>query len=103
MSKAIALLWLGTQASQQAHEADLEAYARAHLVRLEAPTSDMGNSSGGKKSGYDSALVTQIEELLEQARIASASLDAVTASARGAEVEELLRAHPELPQSAWLM
>jgi hypothetical protein len=103
MSKAIALLWLGSQATLAAHEADLDAYAHAHLVRFEAPATDAPRRGSTVKAGYDADLVTRIEDLLEQARIASASLDATTATAKGAEVEALLRSNPELPQAAWLM
>ncbi|MFO7180147.1 MAG: hypothetical protein DIU78_015720 [Pseudomonadota bacterium] len=52
---------------------------------------------------YSDARVHHIESLLQRARTEAAALAEVQAWSALAEVEAELRAHPELPQSAWLM
>lgn len=96
--KSLVLLWLGTQAARPALDADLDAWAAARWLRLAEPAAD-----APALPGHDDELVGRIEALLEQARIASGSLDDRTARERLAEVERELRAHPELPQAAWLL
>jgi hypothetical protein len=98
MSKTIVLLWLAQSASRAPLEPDLDAWAAARWARLEAPPPA---AAGAKR--YDPAIAAKVEELLEQARIASGSLDDVTATRRLGEVDGLLRDHAELPQAAWLM
>jgi hypothetical protein len=98
MSKTLVVLWLGAQAARPALQADLDAWATARWATLAEPKTD---APAGLT--HDEALVTRAEELLEQARIASASLDDEVAHARLTEVERLLTDHPEWPQVAWLM
>jgi len=52
---------------------------------------------------YSADLVLRIEDLLERARTGAAALSEAQAWSALAEIEALLRAHPELPQAAWLM
>ncbi|MBK7581476.1 MAG: hypothetical protein IPI67_14860 [Myxococcales bacterium] len=98
MSHTLVLLWLGATAQQADHTPDLDSWARARLTSLSAPAPD--REEGAR---YDDSVASKLEELLDQARLAAASLDDAAARERLAEVDRTLRAHPELPQSAWLM
>jgi hypothetical protein len=97
MSRVVVVLWLGSAASRIDAEPELDAWARARLVQLEDAT-----PAGPASADYDDALVRKIEQLLEQARVATDTLDEATALARLAEAEALIARHPELPQAAWL-
>jgi hypothetical protein len=96
MTRALVLLFLG--GSADAYAADLEAWARARLVEIRVPEADQPRHHRPPRE-----LVDQIEDRLESARLLSAALDEPGARARLAEVEQLLRGHPELPQAPWLM
>jgi hypothetical protein len=98
MSQTLVVLWLGAQAARPAFDADLDAWAQARWVKLAEPAA---NAPAGL--AYDDAIASQVEDLLERARIATGSLDDDTARKRLDDAERSLRAHPELPQSAWLM
>lgn len=98
MSKTLVLLWLGTSAPQATHETALDSWSRARWVQLAPPA-----EASPEGLIYDDALVSKIDEWLEQARLAASSLDDAAARERLAEVEGALRQHPALPQAAWLM
>lgn len=98
MSVALVLIWLGSAASRRAHQPDLDAWAGSRVVELRAPPP---NEPAGAQ--YDRGLVAEIENQIDQARIAAGSLDVRGALRDLDHVERLLRTHPELPQSAWLM
>jgi hypothetical protein len=91
------VLWLGTAASRLEAQPELDSWARARLVQLED-----AEPAAATAAPYDDALVRKIEELLEQARVATDTLDEATALARLGEAAELIERHPELPQAAWL-
>jgi hypothetical protein len=97
VSKTLVLLWLGTEAARASLEPDLAAWERAHWQKLVDPPADapVGPS-------YDDRAAARAEELLEQARLATGSLDQATAELRLSELGKLLREHPELPQAAYL-
>lgn len=101
MAEAVlVLIWLGAAGSLKAHRAELDAFAHARHVRLELPRSAPPRA---KYPEDDPGFALEIETRLEQARhAAGASEDALARQSLG-EVEETLRAHPELPQAAWLM
>jgi len=82
---------------EPSHEAALQDWARARGVVIEAPRVEAA------ASGYDNALVLQIEALLDDARVLVGALDEAAVLERVAEAERLLRAHPELPQAAFLL
>lgn len=96
MTPALVLIFVG--GSADTHQADLDAWARARLVELRAPEPD---SPAGL--GYPSELAARIEELLESARLLSATLDDAGALQRLGRTERLLADHPELPQAPWLL
>ncbi len=55
-------------------------------------------AAAAPRPGYDDGVVAEVENALEQARTNTAEPQGVFT-----RVDELLSAHPELPQAAWLM
>src|SRR4051812_25286956 len=100
MSQTAVLVWLSASSLLPTFRADLDAFARARLFRLEAPRE---NAAAFRASAYAPDAVAQLESSLEEARNAAAALEQSRALAALERAEHLLRDHPELPQSAWLM
>ena len=76
----------------------LQTWASARGLRLVAP------SEGGQRAiAVDPAIATRVEEDLRVAREMTTQHDADRAERSLARAEALLRAHPELPQAAWLL
>jgi hypothetical protein len=98
MSSAYVLVWLGPAAAQAAFQPDLDSWAHARWTRLESAQRDTAAALA-----YDDRLVEKIGAELEEARVAAGSLDFASMARRLGVVEQTLRAHPELPQAAWLM
>jgi hypothetical protein len=113
MSQTAVLVWLSASsfvgsvsgaADLPTFRADLDAFAQAHLLRLEAPRENAASfrASVGS-SAYAPDAVAQVESSLEEARNAVASLEQSRALSALERAERVLRDHAELPQSAWLM
>ena len=113
MSQTAVLVWLSASSllgtpspsspsspSSPTFRADLDAFAQAHLFRLEAPRE---NAASFRSSAYAPDAVEQVESSLEEARNATAALEQSRALAALQRAEQVLRDHPELPQSSWLM
>jgi len=100
MSQTAVLVWLSAATVLPTFRADLDAFAQSRLLRLEAPRE---NAAAFRSSAYAPDVVAQVEASLEEARNASASLEQSRALAALERADHLLREHPELPQSAWLM
>ncbi len=107
MSQTAVLVWLsatsllsGSGSGLPTFRADLDAFAHSRLLRLEAPRE---NAAPFRASAYAPDAVAQIESSLEEARNAAAALEQSRALAALERAERVLREHPELPQSAWLM
>jgi len=100
MSQTAVLVWLSASSVLPTFRADLEAFAHSRLLRLEAPRE---NAASFRASAYAPDAVAQIEASLEEARNAAASLEQSRALGALERAERVLREHPELPQSAWLM
>jgi hypothetical protein len=100
MIDARAVVWLveGAESapSDEARRA-LEAWARAHGVTLEAPV-----EGDAPAVPIDWAAADLVEHGIARARDALAALDFEVAERELARAEAALRAHPELPQAAWL-
>jgi hypothetical protein len=101
MSQTAVLVWLSAASALPTFRADLDGFAQSRLLRLEAPRENA--ASFRAPSAYAPDVVAQIEVLLEEARSATASLEQSRALSALEHAERLLREHPELPQSAWLM
>jgi hypothetical protein len=102
MSQTAVLVWLSAASALPTFRADLDAFAHSRLLRLEAPRENAAPFRIAT-SAYAPDAVAQIESSLEQARNAAASLEQSRALAALERAELVLREHPELPQSAWLM
>ena len=100
MSQTAVLVWLSASSVLPTFRADLDAFAHSRLLRLEAPRE---NAAAFHTSAYAPDAVAQIESSLEEARNAGASLEQSRALSALERAEHVLREHPELPQSAWLM
>jgi hypothetical protein len=100
MSQTAVLVWLSAASVLPTFHADLDGFAQTRLVRLEAPPE---NAAPFKTSAYAPDVVAQVESSLEEAQNASASLEQSRALSALERADRLLRDHPELPQSAWLM
>ncbi len=76
----------------------LQTWASARGLRLVTPT------EGGQHAiAVDTAIASRVEEDLRVAREMTAQHDADRAERALARAEALLRAHPEIPQAAWLL
>jgi len=100
MSQTAVLVWLSATTALPTFRADLDAFAHSRLLRLEAPRE---NAAPFRASAYAPDAVAQIESSLEEARNAAAALEQSQALGALERAERVLREHPELPQSAWLM
>jgi hypothetical protein len=95
------LVWIAPAPPDAAEARALDSWARAHGLTLEAPRDERPPAL---PVGPPSAAVAdQIEELLDRARDATAARDGDSIDRATHAAEDLLRAHPELPQAAWLM
>lgn len=98
MSKTVVLFWLGASSALAEHRPVLDSWARARWVKLTEPVPAVA-----ERTGYDEALVAELEELLDQARLSAGALDDAAAGERLDRVEQSLRKNTALPQAAWLM
>jgi hypothetical protein len=94
----LTLVWLGARQPDPAGSATLAAWAEANAVRLEAPRHEVPADTAREAS-----IAGRCETLLDQARDQLQAGDEASAGALLAEVDETLRAHPELLQAGWLM
>ncbi len=96
----VTLVWMAAAAEAPDPETAraLESWARAHGVKLELPRADTPRALP-----VDAHAGDDVERLLDRVRDAIAGRDADAADHALAAAEATLRAHPELPQGAWLM
>lgn len=88
-----------TAATTPSQRRAITAWAQSHLLSLVPPTRDTPKQI----AGYDPALVEQLEDLLEQARMSAGSLDEALALEQLERAEALIYEHSELPQAAFLL
>lgn len=94
-AEAAPVVWVAEETPEAALA--LSQWASARGVRIVPPTAPLHSLA------YSESEVVQIEQALARAREAVAQLDADGAERQLARAEQGLRAHPELPQAAWLM
>ena len=93
-----AIVWASESAPSPAIPALLQSWAAARGLRLVLP------SDGGRHTiPVDMGVSKSIEESLHQSRELMAQHDADGTERALAHAEGLVRAHPELPQAAWLL
>jgi hypothetical protein len=100
---AATVVWIARADAERASlpgedERALEEWGRARGMRLSAP-----DSAVTPTIQVDLTVGDRVEDDLERARDASSALDADLTERYLARAEALVRAHPELPESAWLM
>ena len=96
MNRAVVVIWLGATSLRTIHEPDLASWADARQVTLE----DVAPDAPLPGIGHDDALASKIEGLVAEALSVGEPGEATSALSAA---ESLLRAHAELPESAWLM
>jgi hypothetical protein len=92
------LVWIAPAPPDAAQQRAMAGWARARGVELAPPRDERPPAIPLGLSAAD-----EIEDLLDHARDATAARDAGAVDRATAAAESLLRAHPELPQAAWLM
>lgn len=90
---------LSVEAPTEAARADISAWAASKEISLSEPAA----SPSPLPRAYDGALAERLEAWLDQARSSARALEEGVALELLSQVESSLRAHPELPQAAWLL
>jgi hypothetical protein len=98
MDAPAALVWMAPEPPDQRQANALMSWASAHGVSLSMPL-----PGGTPHLTVDQSVGDKVESLLQTARDAIAARDREQAERALESAESMLRAHPELPQSAWLM
>jgi hypothetical protein len=93
------MVWVGSAATLDAHQPDIEGWAASRQLRLEQPVVE----TPLPPAPHDDALAERIEGLLGEARTEAYSTDTAAAEAALGTAESLLRSAPGLPESAFLM
>ena len=98
MDAAATLVWLAPDPPSAEQSRAVASWSRMHGVRLALPT------KGAVKALHpDPRVAEDVEALLQGARDAVGERDGERADRSLSAAEAALRAHPELPQAAWLM
>jgi hypothetical protein len=95
---ATTLAWIAVDPPEPQRARALSGWARAHGVTLAPPTVERLPALA-----VDPRVADQVETLLDRARDALAARDGDGVDRALSAAESALRAHPELPQAAWLM
>jgi hypothetical protein len=96
------LVWIAPDPPDSAESRAIASWARAHQVELRPPR-DEPLPTLVVDAVEGPAVAEQVEELLDRARDATAAREGPAIDRATQAAEDLLRAHPELPQAAWLM
>ncbi len=99
MSEAgdVPVVWVDQAEGRDDARGALAGWARAHGLTLHVPAADARTTTA-----IDPSIAERVEKELTQTRDALAALDADASEQALARADALLRAHPELPQAAWL-
>jgi hypothetical protein len=97
-SEPARVVWLAPSDARPDARKALDEWAHARGVRLVAPA--IGH---GAAIPIDMTIADDVEDALAHAKDAIASLETDNAERALVHAESLLRAHPELPNAAWLM
>jgi len=98
MDTPATLVWIAPQPPDAAQARTIDSWARARGVVLVAPSEERTPSLT-----VDPKVADDVESMLDRARDAIAARDGDAADRAIGTADSLLRAHPELPQGAWLM
>jgi len=100
MDGLVTLVWMAPDAPDARQARAISAWALGRAVKLTLPPDERPASIA---SPAGDAVPEDVETLLDRARDAIAARDAEGADRALSTAEAALRAHPELPQAAWLM
>jgi hypothetical protein len=92
------LVWISPAPPDAAENKALSSWALAHGVTLAAPRDERPPAIA-----VDLGVAEPVEELLDRARDAIAARDGEGVDRATSTADAWLRAHPELPEAAWLM
>jgi len=98
MDAPVTLVWMAPEPPDAEQSRALSSWARARAVTLAIPRDEHP-----PMVAVDGHVADDVEALLDHARDAIAARDAEAAARALDTAESALRAHPELPQAAWLM
>jgi hypothetical protein len=98
MDAPATLVWMAPEPPDAEQSRALWSWARAHGVRLAPP-----RPGAAPALAVDARIADGVETMLERARDAIAAREGDGADGALSSAESMLRAHPELPQAAWLM
>ncbi|HZU84775.1 MAG TPA: hypothetical protein VE987_17715 [Polyangiaceae bacterium] len=99
MDAPATLVWMAPDPPDAQQSRSLSSWSLAHGVRLTPPL----EGAAAPAAPFDPRTADEVETLLDRARDAIAARDGDGADRALEAAESLLRAHPELPQAAWLM
>jgi hypothetical protein len=94
----VTVLWLASAGDSPAEARALKSWSLAHGVEVTPPRDE-----APRGLAVDYHLAADVEALLDRAHDAIAARDADGTDSAVSAAESALRAHPELPQAAWLM
>jgi hypothetical protein len=92
------LVWIAPDPPDAAESRAIASWAQAHGVELQPP-----HDERPRALAIEPGVAEQVEDLLDRARDATAAHEGEAIDRATQAAEDLLRAHPELPQAAWLM
>lgn len=101
MDAPATVVWIAPGSPEAGQSRALASWAAAHDVKLVQPADVRPVPIGADPT--DPRVANEIEDLLDRSHDALAALDGAGMDADLAAADALLRAHPELPQAAWLM
>jgi hypothetical protein len=95
------LVWIAPDPPDAEETRALASWARTHGIELRPPRDE--RSLVATSVPGDLGVVDEVEDLVERAHDATAAREGDAIDRATAAAEDRLRAHPELPQAAWLM
>jgi hypothetical protein len=98
MDAPATLVWIAPGLPDETQARSMASWAQAHSRSLSAPAEERPPTLH-----VDLSIAEEVERALDRAREAIAASDGPAVDASLAAAEAALRAHPELPQGAWLM
>ena len=98
MEDPATLVWMAPEPPDVDEARAISSWARAHGIKLQRPRATVVPSFAVDDRDSD-----EVELRLEAAREATDARDADATDRALTSAESILRAHPEMPQAAWLM
>src|SRR5579859_3430113 len=104
MDAEATLVWIAAAPADAEQARAIASWGSAHGLRLVSPTVPLPQPPPlAGRPAVDLRIADDVAVQLERARDALAALDGAEVDRALATAEASLRAHPELPQAAWLL